>query len=152
MTYGKGATVLGVKAIRRRLRRRALRRKGHRPEEEVFDRFAERFGPTLREGKPEKPREFQEAPQEERQEETRQERPRDASSQPPTPAVPASPALEVLGLGAGASPQEVAAAYKRMARTYHPDKVAGEPEAIREYAEEKMKEINAVYSKLKRRG
>ena len=99
--------MLGVKAIRRRLRRRALRRNGRK---------------------------------------------RDASSQPPAPAVPASPALEVLGLGAGASPEEINAAYKRMARTYHPDKVAGEAQEVREFAEEKMKEINAAYSELKRRG
>ena len=141
--------MLGVKAIRRRLRRRALRRDGSRPEEEVFDRFAERFGPTIREAKPEEsPEESQDEPREEPQ----QERPRDASSQPPTPAVPASPALEVLGLGAGATPQEINAAYKRMARTYHPDKVAGEALEVREFAEEKMKEINAAYSELKRRG
>ena len=148
--------MLGVKAIRRRLRRRALKRKGYRPEEEVFERFAERFGPTIREGKPEEsveePQETSEAFQEGPQAETRQERLRDASSQPPTPAVPASPALEVLGLGAGATPQEISAAYKRMARTYHPDKVAGETPEVREFAEEKMKEINAAYSELKRRG
>ncbi|CAA9428869.1 MAG: hypothetical protein AVDCRST_MAG01-01-2763 [uncultured Rubrobacteraceae bacterium] len=151
MIERRGTRVLGVKAIRRRLRRRALRRKGYRPEEEVFDRFAERFGPMLREPKPEGPQEEpREEFREERQEETRQERPWDASSQPLMPAVPASPALEVLGLGAGASPEEIAAAYKRMARTYHPDKVAGEAQEVREFAEDKMKEINAAYSELKR--
>ena len=149
--------MLGVKAIRRRLRRRALRRDGRKPEEEVFDRFAERFGPTIPEVKPEEsPEEPQEEPREEfqqgSQEKPRQEHPWDASSQPPTPAVPVSPAMEVLGLGAGASPQEINAAYKRMARTYHPDKVAGEAQEVREYAEEKMKEINAAYSELKHRG
>ena len=130
----------------RRIRRANLRRKGWRPEEEVFERFAERFGPKLREGRPEEPRGES---QEERQEEVREEeRPQDA----PLPVLPASPALEVLGLGAGASPQEVAAAYRRMARTYHPDKVAGEAEEVRGYAEEKMKEINAAYSELKLMG
>ena len=135
--------MLGVKAIRRRLRRRALRRKGYRPEEEVFERFAERFGPTLREGKPEEPRKVQEETQEGREEEVREERQQDT----PLPVVPA---LQVLGLGAKASTAEIAAAYKRMAHTYHPDKVAGEVLEVREFAEAKMKEINAAYSELKR--
>ena len=131
-----------MKAIRRRLRRRALRRDGSRPEEEVFARFAERFG--VREGKP---KEFPEEPQEE----ARQERQRDAPP-PPVPVVPASPALEVLGLRAGASKAEVAAAYKKLARAHHPDKVANESREIREKSEQRMKEINAAYSLLRRSG
>ena len=137
--------MLGVKAIRKRLRRRSLRRSGYRPEEEAYSRFAERFGSAVREGKAREP---QEAPQEERWEEPRRERPREASP-PPVHTVPASLALEVLGLGAGASREEINAAYRRMARTYHPDKVAGEAQEIREFAEEKMKQINAAYSELK---
>ena len=38
-----------------------------------------------------------------------------------------------------------------MARTYHPDKVADEAQEVREFAEAKMKEINAAYSELKLR-
>ena len=125
-----------------------LRRKGYRPEEEVFGRFAERFGATVRKGKPEEPQEAQEGSQEKPRGEFRRESQQDT----PPPAVPASPALEVLGLKGGASPEEIAAAYRRMARTYHPDKVAGEAQEIREFAEEKMKEINAAYSELKLMG
>ena len=144
--------MLGVKAIRRRLRRRALRRDGSRPEEEAYSRFTERFGPAIREGKPaepqQEPQEPQEGPREEFQEDPRQERQQDAPP-PPVPIALASPALEVLGLGAGASPEEIAAAYRRLARTYHPDKVAGETLEVREFAEAKMKQINAAYSELK---
>ena len=39
-----------------------------------------------------------------------------------------------------------------MARTYHPDKVAGESVEVRGYDEERMKEVNAAYSALKLRG
>ena len=143
--------MLGVKAIRRRLRRRALRRKGYRPEEEVFGRFAERFGPTVRERKTGEPQEGpQEEPQEGPQEEPRKESQQDT---PPSPVsvVPASSALEVLGLRAGASKAEVAAAYRKLARAHHPDKVANESREIREKSEQRMKEINAAYSELKLR-
>ena len=143
--------MLGVEAIRRRLRRRALRRDGRKPEEEVFDRFAEWFGPTLRKGKSEEsPKEAQEDSREEFQKEPQQEPPQDIP--PCAPPEPAPPALEALGLSWGASPAEVTAAYRRLARTYHPDTVANEPEAVRAFAEERMKEINAAYSELKRRG
>ncbi len=124
-----------------RLRRMVRRRRGHRPEEEVFERFSKRFVvPVSREREP--PQASEEGPQ--------RERPRYI---PPSAhvALP-SPALEVLGLGAGASPADVAAAYRRLARTYHPDKVANEPREVREESERRMKEINAAYALLKLQG
>src|SRR5215218_1602703 len=48
----------------------------------------------------------------------------------------------VLGLGPGASPDEVAAAYRRLAKRFHPDR-AGERGARR------MAEINAAYDRLR---
>jgi DnaJ like chaperone protein len=46
----------------------------------------------------------------------------------------------------------VGQAYRRLAFIHHPDRVAGMgPEAM-EYSEERMKEINAAYSELRRRG
>ena len=59
---------------------------------------------------------------------------------------------QVLGVPLGASRQEVSQAYKKLAFMHHPDRVAGmSPKAI-EYSEERMKEINAAYSELRRRG
>ena len=48
----------------------------------------------------------------------------------------------VLGLSPGASDDEVKAAYKRLAKKYHPD-LNPSPEA-----EEKMKQINAAYDQI----
>ena len=58
-------------------------------------------------------------------------------------------ALETLGVADGASMREITAAYKKLALTYHPDKVANLPAEVREFADHKMKEINAAYAELK---
>ena len=113
---------------------RRWRRKG-KPEEKVFERFSERFGATAS---------YKTEPRQEPREGPQREGPRN----PPPIAVP-SPALGVLGLRAGASPAQIAAAYRRLARTYHPDKVAHLAPEAREFAEERMKEINAAYSELR---
>ena len=60
-------------------------------------------------------------------------------------------ALEMLGLESGASKGEINAAYREMARMYHPDKVANQSIEVEEYAVQRMKEINAAYALLKRR-
>jgi len=60
-------------------------------------------------------------------------------------------ALEMLGLEGEVSEGEINAAYREMARMYHPDKVANQSPQVREYAEQRMKEINAAYALLKRR-
>ena len=61
-------------------------------------------------------------------------------------------ARKTLGVRKGASAEQIGAAYKELARTYHPDKVEHlEPEA-REYSEQRMKEINAAYAELRGRG
>lgn len=57
---------------------------------------------------------------------------------------------EVLGVSPGASEDEIKAAYRKMAKKYHPDINSGSAEA-----EAKMKEINEAYSvliKQKRQG
>jgi len=60
-------------------------------------------------------------------------------------------ALRTLGVTGEASATEINAAYKEMARIYHPDKVANQSLEVQEYAEQRMKEINAAYTLLKRR-
>ena len=50
---------------------------------------------------------------------------------------------QVLGVPSTASADEVKAAYRRLAKKYHPDVNHGSPEA-----EQKMKEINEAYDMI----
>jgi hypothetical protein len=59
-------------------------------------------------------------------------------------------ARRALGVSKGAGVEEISAAYRKLARTHHPDKVANLKPEVREYSEQRMKEINAAYSELKR--
>jgi DnaJ domain len=61
-------------------------------------------------------------------------------------------ARSVLGVSEDATMSEITAAYKKMARNYHPDKVLELPAEARELSERRMKEINAAYNELKRHG
>ena len=58
-------------------------------------------------------------------------------------------ARRALGVAKGASTEEISAAYRKLAQTHHPDKVANLEPEVREYSEQRMKEINAAYSELK---
>lgn len=60
------------------------------------------------------------------------------------------PTHDILGLPAGASKTEITAAYRRMARTYHPDKTASFDHEFRDLADQRMKDVNAAYAKLRR--
>jgi DnaJ-domain-containing protein 1 len=84
--------------------------------------------------------------------------PKDA---PPPKAEPEEPqpvevgptrAHQLLGVPLGASRQEVSLAYKKLAFIHHPDRVAGMGAEARQYSEERMKELNAAYTELRRRG
>ncbi len=55
---------------------------------------------------------------------------------------------EVLNLPAEASRDEIRAAYKRLVRQYHPDKVAHLGEEFRVLAERRFKEIQEAYQTL----
>ena len=59
-------------------------------------------------------------------------------------------ARKVLGVAKGAKAEEIIAAYRELARTHHPDKVANLEPEVREYSEQRMKEINSAYADLKR--
>jgi len=61
-----------------------------------------------------------------------------------------SVAREVLGVTEGASMADITTAYRKLALTYHPDKVAHLKPEVRQFADHKMKEINAAYAQLKR--
>jgi hypothetical protein len=58
-------------------------------------------------------------------------------------------ARKVLGVAKGAKAEEIIAAYRELARTHHPDKVANLDPEVREYSEQRMKEINSAYADLK---
>jgi len=53
---------------------------------------------------------------------------------------------EVLGVQPNATDDEVKAAYRELARKYHPDNYANNP--LSDLAEEKMQEINEAYDKI----
>lgn len=56
----------------------------------------------------------------------------------------------VLGVSRDATEEQIKAAYRTLARRYHPDRYANDPEGAR-VAEEKMKEINEAYDDLTHR-
>lgn len=70
-----------------------------------------------------------------------------SNSGPQTHDENASSALwhEVLEISEFSSKEEIAAAYKRKIRQYHPDKVSQMGKEIRDLAESKAKQINAAY-------
>lgn len=53
--------------------------------------------------------------------------------------------FEVLGLTSMASPAEVTAAYRSLAKKFHPDLYEGRPERVRKAAERRMQELNEAY-------
>lgn len=61
-------------------------------------------------------------------------------------------ALKTLGVVEAAGAEEISAAYRKLAQTHHPDKVAKLRPELREYSEQRMKEINAAYALLRHQG
>ena len=53
---------------------------------------------------------------------------------------------EVLGVPKNATQDEIKAAYRKLAKQYHPDKYVGNP--LSDLASEKFKEINEAYETL----
>jgi hypothetical protein len=68
-----------------------------------------------------------------------------APKQQPAPACYAT-----LGLSLNCSQDEAQAAYRSLAKNYHPDLVAHMASEFRTLAEDRMKEINAAYTELRR--
>ena len=55
----------------------------------------------------------------------------------------------VLGLTADASDREIKNAYRRLISQHHPDKLGDVPEELKRRAEERAREINAAYEKIR---
>ena len=53
--------------------------------------------------------------------------------------------FEVLGIAPTASPQEITAAYRSLAKKYHPDRYHGRSERVQRAAEQRMMELNEAY-------
>ncbi len=66
----------------------------------------------------------------------------------PTPPTPDS--YRVLGLTTDSTRDEVFARYRELAKSYHPDRVFNLPQEFQALAHQKMAEINAAFSDLKR--
>src|SRR5438094_8241122 len=64
-------------------------------------------------------------------------------SQSPAPAQGQRDHYEVLGVGRGATPEEIKAAFRKLAQQHHPDKNPNDP-----HAGVRFKEINAAYQVL----
>jgi hypothetical protein len=60
-------------------------------------------------------------------------------------------AYDILGVVTTASQEQIVSAYRSMAKMYHPDRLANLAPEFIELAEERMKEINAAYERLKRK-
>lgn len=59
-------------------------------------------------------------------------------------------AYTILGVSPSASDDEVKNAYREMAKKYHPDKVSYLGDDVRKAAEQKFKEVNDAYEKIKK--
>ena len=55
---------------------------------------------------------------------------------------------EILKIQPDASGEKIKNAYRSLAKDYHPDNLAGVPDAVRKLAEEKFKKINEAYETL----
>ena len=61
-------------------------------------------------------------------------------------------ALKTLGVVEAAGAEEISAAYRKLAQTHHPDKVTKLKPEVKEYSDQRMKEINAAYALLRHQG
>jgi curved DNA-binding protein CbpA len=55
----------------------------------------------------------------------------------------------VLGVSAGATPEEIKSAYRAAVKSYHPDLVAGLGRKLRLVAAEEIKRINLAYAEAR---
>ena len=75
-------------------------------------------------------------------------------AKPERPEPPATPADDdpyaVLGVAPRVSDEELEQAYRRRMSEYHPDRVAYAAKEIRDMADQRAREINQAYDRIKR--
>lgn len=69
-------------------------------------------------------------------------------TEPHAPGHKALSDLEILGLAPGATPEEIKAAFRELAKKYHPDRVAHLGDEFKELAHKKFVEIRSAYERL----
>ena len=70
---------------------------------------------------------------------------------PPPPAAPAGDdPYALLGVDPRASDEELEQAYRKRMSEYHPDRVASAAKEIRDMADQRAREINQAYDRIKR--
>ncbi|HJU40441.1 MAG TPA: DnaJ domain-containing protein, partial [Tahibacter sp.] len=68
---------------------------------------------------------------------------------PPPPGVGVPDPYTVLGVAPNADERTVKHAYRKLMSEHHPDKLGDVPEVLRRRAEERAREINAAYERIK---
>ena len=74
---------------------------------------------------------------------------RAARGEEPTGPLSQAEAYELLGVGQGCSPEELASAYRRKVSEWHPDKLDTMAQELREYATRRTARINEAYQRLR---
>lgn len=70
-------------------------------------------------------------------------------SQQPPGSPPGKDPYAVLGITRAANEREIKTAYRRLMSQHHPDKLGDVPETLKRRAEERAREINAAYEKIR---
>jgi len=70
----------------------------------------------------------------------------------PRSSTPEPDPYQVLGITEQAANQDIKKAYRQLMSQYHPDKMSGRdvPKTMREYADQRVREVRAAYDKLRK--
>ncbi|NCT67674.1 MAG: co-chaperone DjlA [Rhodanobacteraceae bacterium] len=72
-----------------------------------------------------------------------------AGPRPPPPRPSEVDPYAVLGIERGAADRDIKNAYRRLMSQHHPDKLGDVPDELKQRAEERAREINAAYERIK---